>query len=259
MSKNKHPQFTHNAVTYRQEIGRGNVPGSAIFGGFGERDIATASSADIWPGPTAAQPYPPSSGVQMEIVSSSASDGVGGTGIREVEIHYLDADGNEQTEIIVLNGVTPVSTVATDIRFVQCMHAWVSGTAYEAVGNISLRSVGGATTYSYIPLGETRCSSSARMVPLGKTLFLEGAIGGSSSGAGKRATIRIESNAIDGDLVNGGNIFFAQGTAVTQDNSTSSPFDPAFAFPELSIVKMTAATTGACYVAGTWFGHYEDK
>lgn len=258
MSKNSHLEFHHNYETYKHEVGRGNVPGAMIFGGFGERDIATATSTDVWPGPTAAQPFPPATGVQMAVVSSSATDtDTTGTNVWQVEIHYLDAAGDEQTEIISLNGLTPVNTVATDIRFVQCFHIWQYGTTPVAGGNISLTSVGGATTYSYIPLGDTRCSSAARMVPRGKVLFLAGAVGASSSGAAKRAILRIESNAIDGDVVNDGHVFFPQGTSITQDNATSSPFNPAFPFPELSIIKATAETTGACFVAVTWFGHYE--
>lgn len=260
MSKADHLEFKHDIETYRAEIGRGNVPGAQVFGGFGSRDIATASSADIWPGPTAIQPIPPSTGIQMEVVSSAATDAVGGTGISMVELHYISATtGDESAEIITLTGTTPVNTVATDIMFVQCVHAWDAGTTLAADGNISVRDTAGTITYSYIPIGETRCSSAARMVPRGKRGFLDGAIGGSASGAGKRAILRIQSNSIDGDIVNGGTIFFPQGTAVTQDNSAVAPFDPAFGFPEYSIIKMTAVTTGASYVSGTWWGYWEDE
>lgn len=259
MSKNRHIEFHHDIHTYRAEIGRGNVPGAMIHGGFGERDVATATSTDVWPGPTATQPFPVSTGIQMEVVSSDAADTNAGTGIQQVEIHYLDADGNEQTEIVVMDGLTPVNTAATDIRFVQCFHAYHTGSNNAAVGNISLRSTDGATVYSYILAGSTRCSSAARMVPKGKNMFITGAVGASSSGASKRAILRIESNAIDGDIVNSGAVFFPQGTSITQDNSTASAFDPAMSYPELSIIKATAETTGACFTSVTWFGYYENN
>lgn len=260
MSKASHIEFNHDFATYKHEVARNNVPGASLFGGFGERDVPSALTVDLWPGVAAAQPFPPSTGIQMEIVSSDAADTLTtGANIWQIELHYLDAAGDEQVEIVDLGGLTPVNTDATDIRFVQCLHIWNHGGNPVSAGNISLRSVGGATTYSYIPAGQTRCASSARMVPRGKIAYVTGAIGASASGAAKRAILRIHSNAIDGDVVNGGDIFFPQGTSITQDNSTASPFDPPLPFPEFSIIKATAVTTGACFTSVTWFGFVENE
>ena len=40
-------------------------------------------------GDTPTQPYPDAAGEQLVIVSDDAEDGVGGTGIQEVKVHYL--------------------------------------------------------------------------------------------------------------------------------------------------------------------------
>jgi hypothetical protein len=54
--------------------------------------------------------FPPAGGIQMRVVSSSASDTVGQVGAIKVHIHYLDAAGAEKSEKITMTGITPVNT-----------------------------------------------------------------------------------------------------------------------------------------------------
>src|SRR3990167_6165721 len=57
----------------------------------------------------------PSSGIQMQISSTSADDDEGGTGVNSVIVNYLDNDYYEKEETITLNGTGVINTVATDI------------------------------------------------------------------------------------------------------------------------------------------------
>jgi len=238
-------------------VARGNLPGGGALVGFGERDIVSGV-ADVWNGPTADQPYPPSAGIQMEAVSTSADDVDGGTGVQELELHYLDASGDLQSEIITMNGTTPVQTTATDVRFVQCFHAWAAGSGGAAAGNISLQNVGGGTVYKYIAAGLTRCLSTARMVPRGKTAYITSVGASSSSGTGnKRAITRIMTNALDGEVVNGGNIFFPHCAMTLQNSTTQGDFSIPATMPELSIIKCRATVDGQNYVASNWMAWYE--
>src|SRR3990172_6299845 len=50
----------------------------------------------------------PTAGMQMKIASTNANDNATGTGIQQVELHYLDDTWTEYDEYITLNGVTPV-------------------------------------------------------------------------------------------------------------------------------------------------------
>lgn len=240
---------------------RGGIVGAAGFGGFGEKETAAAvSNQDIWLGPTALQPIPDSAGIQMEVVSTSANDDLGNTGVEMAEIHYLDAVGNPQSEIITLDGLNPVNTIATNIRFVQCFHTYRAGTALAAVGNVSLRSTDGATVYKFIQAGQNRCLSAMRMIPKGKRFFLETLGGSSASGSGnKRSITRIYSNSIDGEIINGGDIFFPLCTAVLQDSSIAGQFQTPIPFPELSILRCLTTTDGALTISTNWHGWYEDS
>ena len=81
----------------------------------------------------------PPTQAQRSLASSSAADSAAGTGARQVEITYVnDAMTGQFTEIVTLNGLTPVNTVATDIRFIQKMRVVSVGSGGQNAGTISL-------------------------------------------------------------------------------------------------------------------------
>lgn len=129
---------------------------------------------------------------QMQVVSSSAADDGSpvGTGANEVEITYLTSPTNSQepfkkkTEIVVLNGVAAVTTHATDIFRIDRFRVSKVGTGHFAVGNISLQSVGGATTFERIDIGTNVNRTCVHFVPKEFGCQLNGYTIGCSSGAG---------------------------------------------------------------------------
>lgn len=86
-----------------------------------------------------------------------------------------------------MNGTTPVDTSASDIRFVQCVHAEELGSGKAAAGNITLSHSG--TNYAVIATGKRRCESSFRRVPAGKRLMIKSMYAGSSSGSAAASSI----------------------------------------------------------------------
>lgn len=81
----------------------------------------------------------PTAQAQRSLVSSSAADAAAGTGARQVEITYVNNAMTAQfTEIVTLNGLTPVNTVATNIRFIQRMRVVSVGSGGANAGTISL-------------------------------------------------------------------------------------------------------------------------
>jgi len=115
----------------------------------------------------------PASPIQMQVVSTSANDAALGSGVRSVVIHYLDTNYNVQSTTVTLNGVTPVLTTPTNILRVNGMHAFTTaGFSAAAAGNISLQSVGGATTYAYISTGYRTSRSAVFTIPAGKTGYI---------------------------------------------------------------------------------------
>lgn len=244
------------SLDYPVAVAQGEVPGASIFGSYGEMTTAGAvTSQIIWP--NGAYFLPPASGVQMSLVSTSAQDGVGGTGIRSVELHYLDANLIDRTETVILNGLTPVLTVATNIRFIQCMHMLTYGSNKKAVGTIS--STNGGTTYAMISVNGVRCTSSVRMVPAGKRLYISGLSGGSSSGtAAASAVIRLCSTYLDGHDYSADSVFIPFSSAASQDNSSSLSLITPITFEAGTAVGMEVTADKAALIVGSWFGWLEN-
>lgn len=238
-------------------VGRGEIEWAEPFSSYGRLVVTTAvTNRIIWPDGVYNIPAP--TGVQMTIVSTSASDGVGGTGIRTVDLHYLDANLNPMVETIALNGLTPVLTVATNIRFIQCVHILTAGSLKSAAGLITVSNAG--ITYAQIEVGARRCASSARMVPAGKKLFIAGVVGGAISGtASAGVEIKISSTYFQGHDLTSQLIFQPFGSIALQDTSLTFIFPmPAGAFPAGTIVAMETTTDKGATITGDWFGWLEN-
>lgn len=98
----------------------------------------------------------PGAGAQRSISSSSASDTAAGVGARTLLITYYDDTGlGPFTETKILNGVTPVNTTATNIRFIESMEILTTGSSLANVGTITLfgASGGGGGTVGTIGIG----------------------------------------------------------------------------------------------------------
>lgn len=254
------PQFTLGVTAQSREwaIARGLIAGAKPFSAYGERTTTGAeTNFAVWPDGNFI--LPPIAGLQLSIVSTSANDtNTTGSGVWAVQIHYLDNLLAEKIEIVYLNGLTPVLTVATNIRFVQCMHIWAANatTGGSAAGTISASN--GGQVYSQINATETRCSSAFRMVPAGYSLRILAAAAGSTSGtAAASSRIRLVSNAIDGDIFITPVIWFPIGTAGAQDTSVSLNFPPQYSIPAGAVVGATHTTDKAATISVTWFGYLE--
>lgn len=250
------PFSTSYTQGYATAVARGDVPRAFPFAGYGEiTTVGAVTDQIIWP--DGAYTLPPAGGIQLSIVSTSAQDGVGGTGIRSVELHYLDAALTPMTETVILNGLTPVLTVATNMRFITCMHMITYGSGKKAAGTISATNT--AITYSLIAVGAVRCTSAVRMVPAGKRLFVNGLSGGSSSpNAPASAIIRICSTYFDGHDYSSDSVFIPLASAVAQDGAVTLTLPTPMVFPAGAAVGMQVTVDKAAVVVGSWFGWVED-
>lgn len=256
--KNKAVTEGINVNQLSTEISRGNVAGAQPFSSYG-RYVSSGAVANhvVWP--DGAYNIPPDIGVQLSIVSTSANDtNTAGTGARTIDIHYLDSNLIPQVETVVLNGLTLVLTVATNIRFIQCVHIVTAGTLAATAGIVTLSNSG--ITYAQIEAGGRRCASSARMIPAGKKLYVSGAVGGATSGtAAAKVEIKISSSYFDGHDFTHTGIFIPFGSISLQDNTVAYAFPlPAGPFPSGTLVLMETTTDKAATVTGNWFGWLED-
>lgn len=133
-----------------QDIDTGTAPEDIISGG-GDKLFPTAAST-------------------ISTASSSASDGVGGTGIRSVVIEGLDSNYDIISEEILLNGVTPVVSTKSFLR-VNRMYGTLSGSNQKAVGTIDATHSEGII--SEIPIGDGQSSDATYTVPRNHVLLVD--------------------------------------------------------------------------------------
>lgn len=118
----------------------------------------------------------PSAATVMKVSSSSAADSGSSTGARTVTVSGLDANYNEISEVVTLNGQTAVLTTNTFIRVFRAFvntagsGGTAAGTIYVGDGTVT----GGvpATVYAEIVLGENQTQMALWTVPAGYTLYI---------------------------------------------------------------------------------------
>jgi hypothetical protein len=230
------------------------------FSAYGERTTTVAETDfPVWPdGAISLAPY--NAGVTIQ--SSSPDDTANGTGIRAVHIHYVRQDLSEVDDVVItLNGVTPVPLNDPDFLFTQCMHIAEGriGSGLKAAGTITAKNSAGTLTYSEIATGKLRCSSSFRIVPKGKRLFIDGAVASSVSvTADTTSLIQIVANEISGHQYNSPLLLIPQASVGVQNGAISASFGGGVGpFTEGTVVGATHTSSKAATISATWFGRLE--
>jgi hypothetical protein len=141
----------------------------------------------------------PAAALAMTVSSSSADDDAAGTGARTVVIQGLDANYNEVSETVELDGQTAV-TMATEMIRVNYMFVASAGSGNTAAGTIyvgtgTVTSGVPATIYNTIGLGFNASLTCSYTVPAGHTgyvvngMFTAGQASGSQAVTGQLALI----------------------------------------------------------------------
>jgi len=131
------------------------------------------------------------------------------------------------------------------------------GTGGAAAGNI--RAYNGTENYSYIAAGDRRCSSSVRMVPVGKRLLVTGMFGGGTSGtAAAGVTLEIATSHFQGYDFTTENLLMPQATGSFQDTSGGLSMLIPFPLTEGQAIGMIFKTDKAATITGSWFGVLEN-
>lgn len=155
-------------------ISKGEIDGHSVLTKFGQNRTVNAILQDLWDEGGIYQF--PSSATIMSVSSSSANDTSAGTGARTVQIYGLDANYNEQTETISLNGLTGVNTTKSYLRIYR-MIVRTAGTTENNDGNIyigtgTITDGKPATVYGLIDIGYNQTLMAIYTVPAGKTGYL---------------------------------------------------------------------------------------
>lgn len=162
-------EFTGDYMMFKVAVGLGKVPGYRIFRKFGMNDDVPASGTEyMWP-PGTPRVLPTSVGV-CSVSSTAAADDVAGTGAQTVTIEGLDANYDEISETVDMDGVTPVNTTASFLRVNRAFVA-TAGSGAENAGDISI-SIGG-NLQAFIEDTEGQTHQTLYTVPAGHYLVID--------------------------------------------------------------------------------------
>jgi hypothetical protein len=162
--------YDNPGMPFFTAAGLGMIPGCTRVTALGHNpSIASGAAADVWEG---GGDYPfLATASQLEVLSASANDAAAGTGVRTVLVSGLDANYNPISEVVTLNGVTPVATVKSYLR-TNVFTSTASGSGGTNAGDITLRVAGGGTTQSIMRAGYGFGRSAVYSTPAGFTLFV---------------------------------------------------------------------------------------
>lgn len=232
------------AQPYLQAMAEGDITGHTPFSKLGYNADIGASEEDIW-GAGGIYPWIAAGGIALEVVSSNANDTIAGTGIQKVRVSYLDTDYSAQSQILNMNGTTPVALTDTTILRVNSLRATQVGANGVAAGAITCRLVGGAATiYRQIDAGFTLGRGCTYTVPLGKTLYITSVA--VSSGASAKSVRWVGRAQVD-DTAPTTKINFFQPffEMQTQDSSFYRDFEIPIVVPATADLRMSAISAGA--------------
>ncbi len=220
-------------------------------------DISTAEE-DLWE-KGGIYVYP-TAGMGMEVVSTGtdAADDDGaplGTGIQQVEIHYLDDTWTPQTETLVMNGTTPVPTIATDIFRIQGFHAILVGSGGSCAGatGIDLRHLDDTPVYGHIANGDNSELQAIWTVPLGQTVFITDwdiSSAGTTANRWSRFLLRATANEDEYDA----GVFHDKDISIVSAGSHNIPFTLPIKIPAKSDIKISVLASGSVNCAGSFEG-----
>lgn len=159
------------------EVAKGNVPGHSLFHQIGTNSmvgtaIVPITNTGLFPTPTVA--------VTLEVLSSETEDTDGGGGAHTVVVSGIDATGSRVSEIVTMNGTTPVSVAGTWLRVdtfsVGSSGSYATQSVSSHVGTLTLRVESGGATWSTIDLkggfGLGQSQIGVFTVPTGVTAYL---------------------------------------------------------------------------------------
>lgn len=228
--------------TYAEEVAAGTVPGAKAAFAPGYNEDVGDTLEDVTTSGLVIIPVP-SSAITMEVVSSSPADdgSPAGANAHAVMVHGLDAGFNEISEIITLDGTTPVPTVNQYIR-VNALHvAANAGHGITAAGNIDIRDPGTpADIFSRIAAGGNMSLQAHYTVPAGKVGFITGWSAGAIAAQAIIARIILRATANWGDRSLMSGIFLFQDIMAQESSTTQRTFADPRRIPAMADIKISA-------------------
>lgn len=246
-----------SSMPYVYDIAEGNVPNHFSHSSFGRAFNVNQAEVELW---EVGGAYKfPGAPMQMRVVSSSPGDAPAGAGARQVRIYYLDNNYIERTELINLNGTTPVNTVATNILRINDFHVTDAGNNKCSAGNIDIRNLAGTEIYSRISAVRNASLQAIWTVPDGYTLYLTSWKCGAFQTKGLISFVMLRTTSDhEGNLTPG--LFMHKDIVSLYNNYAVVPFATPIKVPSRADVKLTGysdKTDSLATILGGFEGWYE--
>ena len=200
---------------YVVAVARGKYPNTSLVTAFGYAAAVggAVTNANLWELATTWTLL--ASAQSLELLSSSASDAVAGTGARSILVQGLDANFNQISETVVPNGTTIVALVNT-YRVINNLTVLTAGSTNSNVGNITVRVASAGAIQAYIVAAAGASRLGRFTVPAGYVWVVRNFFFLSNGIAGTQASSKILATFI---LSNGVTI---QGLPLTLGNTMST-------------------------------------
>ena len=154
---------------FREKIGCSAVPGVTPVRLLGVNAGITTTFETAWDNSNA-YAFLAANMASPTIVSSSANDAAAGTGARTVRVTGVDSLYAIQTEVVTLNGVTPVALV-NNYMSINDITVLTAGSGGVKAGTLTLAA--GGTTHAFMAVGINTNTSYIYTVPAGYGLMIE--------------------------------------------------------------------------------------
>lgn len=198
---------------------------------------------DIWEGGANIIPEPSQAGQQLQVLSSNVGDTLLGTGAQIVRLDYLNTLDELVSELIELDGTTPVLTDATNITDVVDLYNVSVGANDVSLGNVDITEPANALLiYNRIGLGNNKSMSTLRHALPSTTFYLTQL---TVSGDTKGTDVMLRSNSNDSGDVFGDNNWLFQVPITMADSPTTINFNPSIEIPPTARLKVSARGTNA--------------
>jgi hypothetical protein len=239
---------------FELQVARNQITGHKTLFKFGINGDVGTSVETVW-AQGGTYVYPTAATV-MKISSSSADDAAAGTGARTIAIFGLDANYNEISETVILNGQTAVNTGNSYLRISRMYvvtagsGATAAGTIYAGTGTVTAGVP--ATVYGMITLTANQTQMAFWTVPAGYTLYLMGVFFTSANSTANASTnFQLIQRPLNG-------VFRIQSSARTAGNGDFVlDLHTPIAFPEKTDIEIRAvASAGTSNVSAEFEGIY---
>jgi len=218
------------------QVSRGQIQGHRNVTVFGFNPDVDNTQVSVWPLPSLITF--PASAIQMTVSSTSANDTSAGTGARTIVVQGLDANYNEVTETVTMNGQTAVTMTASLLR-VNYAYVATAGSGNSAAGDIYIGTgvvTAGvpATAYDIIKFDYNNTTTGSYTIPAGYSGYVSQGLFSSGQAGG--------SNQVQGRLLTRGVNNIRMTAALTSINNgvANYVFEYPLAVPEKTTIEATA-------------------